>query len=116
MRDPTDPTGARRILALESKYNPAIGNQDGKFTTDQYFRQLVASALRGDKDLGRGNLSGNILADVGPAGVFATASGDRSYSATMPSFKHQAMVNLMGVKVAEQRSSLLNQLQVFQRE
>lgn len=98
MRDPTDPTGVRRILALESKYNPAIANQDGKFTTDQYFRQLVASSLRGDKDLGRGNLSGNILADVGTAGVFSTASGDRSYSATMPSFKHQAMVNLMGVK------------------
>jgi len=98
MRDPTDPKGARTLLALESKYNPAIANQDGKFTTDQYFRQLVASALRGDKDLGRGNLSGNILADVGPAGVFATASGQRDYSATMPSFKHQAMVNLMGVK------------------
>jgi TP901 family phage tail tape measure protein len=98
MRDPTDPTGSRRILALESKYNPAIANQDGKFTEDQYFRQLVASSLRGDKDLGRGNLSGNILADVGPAGVFSAASGDRSYSATMPSFKHQAMVNLMGVK------------------
>jgi TP901 family phage tail tape measure protein len=98
MKDPTDPTGARRILALESKYNPAIANQDGKFTSDQYFRQLVASALRGDKDLGRGNLSGNILADVGPAGVFATASGPREYSATMPSFKHQAMVNLLGVK------------------
>jgi len=98
MRDPTDPKGARTLLALESKYNPAIANQDGKFTTDQYFRQLVASSLRGDKDLGRGNLSGNILADVGPAGVFATASGSREYSATMPSFKHQAMINLMGVK------------------
>ena len=98
MRDPTDPTGKRKLLALESKYNPAIANQDGKFTEDQYFRQLVASALRGDKDLGRGNLSGNILADVGPAGVFATASGPRDYSATIPSFKHQALVNLMGVK------------------
>jgi len=98
MRDPTDPTGKRKLLALESKYNPAIANQDGKFTEDQYFRQLVASALRGDKDLGRGNLSGNILADVGPAGVFATASGPRDYSATIPSFKHQALINLMGVK------------------
>ena len=98
MRDPTDPNGKRTLLALESKYNPAIANQDGKFTTDQYFRQLVASSLRGDKDLGRGNLSGNILADVGPAGVFSAASGDRNYSATMPAFKHQAMVNLMGVK------------------
>jgi TP901 family phage tail tape measure protein len=98
MKDPTDRRGSRTLLALESKYNPAIANQDGKFTEDQYFRQLVASSLRGDKDLGRGNLSGNILADVGPAGVFATASGPRDYSATMPSFKQQAMINLLGVK------------------
>jgi len=98
IKDPTDPKGVRTLLALESKYNPAIANQDGKFTTDQYFRQLVASSLRGDKDLGRGNLSGNILADVGPAGVFATASGPRDYAGMMPSFKHQAMVNLLGVK------------------
>ena len=98
MRDPTDRRGSRTLLALESKYNPAIANQDGKFTEDQYFRQLVASSLRGDKDLGRGNLSGNILADVGPAGVFGTASGPRDYSATMPSFKQQAMINLLGVK------------------
>lgn len=69
-----------------------------KFDEDDYFKQLVASALRGDKDLSRGNLGGNRLADVGTAGVFATASGIRNYSATMPSFKHQAMVNLMGVK------------------
>jgi len=98
MKDPSDPTGKRNLLALESKYDKTFAEQDGKFTTDQYFRQLVASALRGDKDLGRGNLSGNILADVGPAGVFSAASGLRDYSATMPSFKHQAMVNLMGVK------------------
>ena len=98
MRDPTDPTGKRKLLALESKYDKTFANQDGKFTEDQYFRQLVASALRGDKDLGRGNLSGNVLSDVGPAGVFATASGPRDYSATIPSFKHQALVNLMGVK------------------
>ena len=98
MKDPTDPTGKRNLLALESKYDKTFAEQDGTFTTDQYFRQLVASALRGDKDLGRGNLSGNILADVGTAGVFSTASGLRDYSGTMPSFKHQAMINLMGVK------------------
>jgi TP901 family phage tail tape measure protein len=98
MKDPTDPTGKRNLLALESKFDRTFAEQDGKFTTDQYFRQLVASALRGDKDLGRGNLSGNVLADVGTAGVFATASGLRDYSATMPPFKHQAIVNLMGVK------------------
>jgi len=98
MKDPSDPKGKRKILALESKYDEAFAKQDGKFTEDQYFRQLVASALRGDKDLGRGNLSGNILADVGPAGVFATASGLRDYSATMPSFKDQAITNLLGRK------------------
>jgi TP901 family phage tail tape measure protein len=98
MRDPSDPTGKRKILALESKYDEAFAKQDGKFDEDQYFRQLTASALRGDKDLGRGNLSGNVLADVGTAGVFATASGVRDYSATMPSFKDQAVINLLGKK------------------
>jgi TP901 family phage tail tape measure protein len=98
MRDPSDPTGKRKILALESKYDEAFAKQDGKFDEDQYFRQLTASALRGDKDLGRGNLSGNVLADVGTAGVFATASGVRDYSATMPSFKDQAITNLLGRK------------------
>ena len=98
MRDPSDPKGKRTLLALESKYDEAFAKQDGKFNEDQYFRQLVASALRGDKDLGRGNLSGNVLADVGTAGVFATASGLRDYSATMPSLKDQAITNLLGRK------------------
>ena len=98
MLDPTDPKGKRKILALESQYDEAFAKQDGKFTSDQYFKQLVASALRGDKDLGKGNLSGNVLADVGPAGVFGAASGLRDYSAIMPSMKDQAMINLLGVK------------------
>jgi hypothetical protein len=54
--------------------------------------------LRGDKDLARGNLSGNVLGDVGPAGVFSTASGVRDYSRSMNSFKHQAIMNLLGIK------------------
>jgi len=98
MRDPTDPLGKRKLLALESKYDPTIASTDANFTTEQYFRQLTASALRGDKDLARGNLSGNTLSDVGTAGVFATASGLRSYSATMPSMKDQAITNLLGRK------------------
>ena len=40
MRDPTDPSGARRILALESKYNPAIANQDGNFCCSLSFYLL----------------------------------------------------------------------------
>lgn len=98
MRDPTDPKGLRKLLVLESPFDKALTVQDGKFTTDQYFRQLLASSLRGDKDLGRGNLSGNVLADVGTAGVFSTASGLRDYSAMMPSVGNQAMINLLGVK------------------
>ena len=98
MRDPTDPKGLRKLLVLESQFDKALTVQDGKFTTDQYFRQLLASSLRGDKDLGRGNLSGNVLADVGTAGVFSTASGLRDYSAMMPSVGNQAMINLLGVK------------------
>jgi len=98
MRDPTDPKGLRKLLVLESQFDKALTVQDGKFTTDQYFRQLLASSLRGDKDLGRGNLSGNVLADVGTAGVFSTASGLRDYSGFMPSVGDQAMINLLGIK------------------
>jgi len=98
MRDPTDPTGRRKLLALESKFDPKVAATDAKFTTDEYFRQLVASALRGDKDLARGNLSGNVLSDVGPAGVFSAASGLRGYASVMPSVKDQAYINLLGKK------------------
>jgi len=98
MRDPTDPKGLRKLLVLESPFDKSLTVQDGKFTTDEYFKQLLASSLRGDKDLGKGNLSGNILSDVGTAGVFATASGSRDYSAMMPSVGSQAMINLLGIK------------------
>ena len=98
MRDPTDPKGLRKLLVLESPFDKALTVQDGKFTTDEYFRQLLASSLRGDKDLGRGNLSGNVLSDVGTAGVFSTASGLRDYSGFMPSVGDQAMINLLGIK------------------
>jgi len=98
MRDPTDPKGLRKLLVLESPFDKSLTVQDGKFTTDEYFRQLLASSLRGDKDLGRGNLSGNVLSDVGTAGVFATASGLRDYSGFMPSVKDQAIINLLGIK------------------
>ena len=98
MRDPTDPKGFRKLLVLESPFDKALTVQDGKFTTDEYFRQLLASSLRGDKDLARGNLSGNVLSDVGTAGVFSTASGLRDYAGFMPSVGDQAMVNLLGIK------------------
>ena len=98
MRDPTDPTGKRKVLALESPYDARLASKDPDFTADEYFKQLVASALRGDKDLARGNLSGNVLSDVGTAGVFSTASGLREYSSIMPSMRDQSIVNLLGRK------------------
>ena len=98
IKDPTDPSGRRKILALESKYDPAFGDMPDTFDENTYFKQLAASALRGDKDLARGNLGGDRVADGGASGVFDTASGVRDYSRSMNSFKHQAMMNLLGIK------------------
>jgi TP901 family phage tail tape measure protein len=105
MLDPTDPTGKRKLIVLESAFDPKFdpSKMTGKFTKDQYFKQLVAANLRGDKDLGRGNLSGNVLADVGTAGVFEKASGKRDFAKTMPSMAEQAKINLLGVKGGAKR-------------
>ena len=100
MLDPTDPTGKRKLIVLESAFDSKFdpNKMTNKFTKDQYFKQLVAANLRGDKDLGRGNLSANVLADVGTAGVFEKASGKRDFAKTMPSMAEQAKINLLGVK------------------
>jgi TP901 family phage tail tape measure protein len=100
MADPTDPTGKRKLIVLESAFDSKFdpNKMTNKFTKDEYFKQLVAANLRGDKDLGRGNLSGNVLADVGTAGVFEKASGKRDFAKTMPSMAEQAKINLLGVK------------------
>ncbi len=105
MLDPTDPLGKRKLLVLESPYDSRFDPNKipEKMTKDQYFKQLVAANLRGDKDLGRGNLGGNILADVGTAGVFEKASGKRDYAKVMPSMAEQARINLLGVKGGAKR-------------
>ena len=103
MRDPTDPNGRRKVLVLESKFDDAFAIKDAKFSEDDYFKQLVASALRGDKDLSPDNLSGRVLADVGTAGVFKMASGLRDYADIMPSMAEQARINLLGVKGGARR-------------
>jgi len=96
--DPNDPTGHRRYFALESKVDPRIANVPQEFTKEQTIKQLVASTLRGDKDLAPGNIGGNVIADVGPAGVFSRASGMKTeYAKQMPSMEEQAMINLLGV-------------------
>lgn len=114
--DPNDPTGHRRYFALESKVDPRIANVPQEFTKEQTIKQLVASTLRGDKDLAPGNIGGNVLADTGPAGVFSRASGPKTeYAAKMPSMEEQAMVNLLGVNGGA-RKFLLNQHQILQNK
>ena len=98
MMDPTDPTGQRKFIVIESPYDPRIASMSGKFSKSEMVKQLVASTLRGDKDLQRPNLSGNVLSDVGTAGVFDRASGFRDFAKVMPSMEQQAIVNLLGVK------------------
>ncbi|NCW12506.1 MAG: phage tail tape measure protein [Chitinophagia bacterium] len=98
MIDPTDPSGQRKLIVLESPYDPRIAETTGKFTKKDMITQLVASTLRGDKDLQKANLSGNVLADVGTAGVFDRASGFRDFSKGLPSMEEQAVINLLGVK------------------
>ena len=98
MIDPTDPAGQRKFIVVESPYDPRIASMDGKFKKSDMVKQLVASTLRGDKDLQRPNLSGKVLADVGTAGVFDRASGFRDFAKAMPSMEQQAIVNLLGVK------------------
>ena len=98
MLDPTDPSGKRKLIVLESPYDPRIAETTGKFTQKDMITQLVASTLRADKDLQQANLSGNVLADVGTAGVFGRASGFRDYQTVLPGMGEMGLINLLGVK------------------
>jgi TP901 family phage tail tape measure protein len=100
MQDPTDVRRQRKFLALESPLDPTFINNDpmAVFNEEQYFRQLVASLLRADKDLSASNVFGNVVADVGPAGVFSKASGIRNYADNLTSMEQQAVINLLGIK------------------
>jgi len=98
MIDPTDVTGKRKIIVLESPYNPKFATGGTKFSKEEYFTQLLASTVRGDKDLSPSNVFGSNVADQGASGVFAKASGAREFNFKMPSLEEQAMINLLGVK------------------
>ena len=106
IRDPLDTTRQRRFLALESDLDPKFVNNQpmGLFNEEQYFRQLVASLLRVDKDLSGANVYGNVVADAGPAGVFSRASGLRDYERNLPSMEEQAIINLLGIKGGAKRA------------
>jgi TP901 family phage tail tape measure protein len=106
IRDPMDTTRTRRFLALESDLDPKFVNNQpmGIFNEEQYFRQLVASLLRVDKDLSGSNVFGNVVADAGPAGVFNRASGIRDYEKNLPSMEDQALINLLGIRGGAKRA------------
>jgi TP901 family phage tail tape measure protein len=106
MRDPMDVKRQRRFLALESDLDPKFVNNQpmGVFNEEQYFRQLVASLLRVDKDLSGSNVYGNVVADAGPSGVFSRASGLRDYEKNLPSMEEQALINLLGIKGGAKRA------------
>ena len=106
IRDPLDSTRQRRFLALESDLDAKFIQNEPKalFNEEQYFRQLVASLVRVDKDLAAANVFGNVVADVGPAGVFDRASGIRALKTDLPSMEDQALINLLGIKGGAKRA------------
>jgi TP901 family phage tail tape measure protein len=106
IKDPMDVKGVRRFLALESDLDPKFVNNQpmGVFNEEQYFRQLVASLVRVDKDLSGSNVYGNVVADAGPSGVFNRASGLRDYERNLPSMEDQAIINLLGIKGGAKRA------------
>ena len=101
-----DPVTKRLVYALESAFDPkfAGANIPATFSKDEYFRQLLASSLRGDKDLGRGNLGGRLAPDVGTAYIYDEATQynqktgkERVVSDAIKSVGHQALINVGGV-------------------
>jgi TP901 family phage tail tape measure protein len=102
-----DPVTKRLVYALESAFDPKFAgkNMPVTFSDDDYFKQLLASALRGDKDLGRGNLGGKMAPDVGTAYIYDVATQydtktgkERVISDAVRSVGHQALINVGGVK------------------
>jgi len=101
-----DPITKRLVYALESAFDSkfAGANIPATFSKDEYFRQLLASSLRGDKDLGRGNLGGKLAPDVGTAYIYDEATQynqktgkERVVSDAIKSVGHQALINVGGV-------------------
>ena len=98
IKNPYDPSGQTKLMGLESPFDPKFAVGGTGFNQDQMIRQTIASLLMGNKDLSRSNVYGNVLADVGPAGVFAKASMNTEHAKVMNSMEKQAMINLLAVR------------------
>jgi hypothetical protein len=108
IKNPLDPTGKSKLLGLESPFDKRFVGGGTKFSEDEMIRQTIASLVMNNKDLSPSNVYGNVLADVGAAGVFPKASGNTDFAKTLPSMGDQAMVNLLAVKGGARKDFAVN--------
>ncbi len=106
--NPLDPTGKSKLLGLESPFDKKFVGGGTKFSEDEMIRQTIASLVMNNKDLSPSNVYGNVLADVGAAGVFPKASGNTEFAKTLPSMGDQAMINLLAVKGGARKDFAVN--------
>jgi TP901 family phage tail tape measure protein len=95
VQDPNNP--GRQIPALINDFDPKFTEENmkrQKFNADSMAKQLVASALRGDKDVKTSNMSGRYAVDPGSAYIYDTSSGVRKPSAQMSSMQEMIEKNL----------------------
>ena len=106
--NPLDPSGKSKLLGVESPFDKKFSTGGTKFTEDEMIRQTIASLVMNNKDLSPSNVYGNVLADVGAAGVFPKASGNSDFAKTLPSMQEQAMINLLAVKGGARKDFAVN--------
>ena len=106
--NPLDPSGKSKLLGLESPFDKRFAGGGTQFTEDEMIRQTIASLVMNNKDLSPSNVFGNVLADVGAAGVFPKASGNTEFAKSLPSMREQAMINLLGVKGGARKDFAVN--------
>lgn len=92
------PETGELMFAVRSPYNEIFTKTSGSFSGDSIFDQIIASAVRRDKDLQPDNLWDNIVADVGQAGIMDKASQPRRKTGPQNSVLEQLAVNLGMVK------------------
>ena len=110
--NPLDPSGKSKLLGLESPFDKKFASGGTKFSEDEMIRQTIASLAMNNKDLSPSNVFGNVLADVGAAGVFPKASNNIAFAESLPSMHDQAMINLLGVKGGARKDFAVNTSQI----
>ena len=106
--NPLDPSGKSKLLGVESPFDKRFTTGGTVFNEDEMIRQTIASLVMNNKDLSPSNVYGNVLADVGAAGVFSKASGNTAHADSLPSMIDQAMINLLGVKGGARKDFAVN--------